>query len=150
VKVRPARLDDLYDLVQASIGVARESEGLEADSDVLRDSIHEALQDPHKARYFVAEDDGRIVGSLFVTFEWSDWTGGWYWWIQGAYVRPEHRRQGVFAALYEAVRQAAAREGDVRRIRLYVERDNEAGLRTYRGLGMEETHYRIFDAPVGK
>lgn len=150
MKVRPARLEDLYDLVQFSLGVARESEGLDVDPDRVRDSIHAALQDPHKARYFVAEDGGRLVGSLFVTFEWSDWTGGWYWWIQGAYVVAERRGQGVFRAMYEAVQKAAAREDDVRRIRLYVEAENEAGLQTYRALGMKETGYRIFDAPVAR
>lgn len=150
VLVRPGRMTDLYDLVGFSRGVAVESEGLEPDADVLRDSIAAALQDPHKARYFVAQDgdEGPLVGSLYVTYEWSDWTGGWYWWIQGAYVVPERRGEGVFRALYDAVHETAKEEGSVRRIRLYVDDENEAGLGTYRALGMEETAYRIFDAPV--
>lgn len=146
--VRPGRMDDLYDLVRFSIEVARESEGREPASDTVRDSIAAALQDPHKGRYFVAEDGGALLGSLYVTYEWSDWTGGWYWWIQGVYVVPERRGEGIYRAMYHAVHDAAAEEGDVKRIRLYVEKDNEAGLATYRALGMVEEPYIIFEAPV--
>jgi GNAT superfamily N-acetyltransferase len=90
------------------------------------------------------------LGSLFVTYEWSDWRNGWYWWIQGAYTVPDQRGQGVFRALYEAVHAAALQAGDVKRIRLYVHDGNEAGLATYRALGMTEEPYRIFDAAVKK
>ncbi len=152
IAVRPGRMEDLFDLVGFTMGVAQESEGLALDKAVVRDSIAAALQDPHKARYFVAEevdgDSRRLVGSLFVTFEWSDWRGGWYWWIQAAYVVPERRGTGVFRALYDAVHAAAKQQGDVRRIRLYVEHDNQAGLATYRALGMAEAPYAVFDAPV--
>ncbi len=152
VKIRAARREDLYELVRFTLGVAKESEGLVPDKSKVQASIVAALEDPRKARYFVAESiDGntrRLVGSLFVTFEWSDWRNGWYWWIQAAYVVPEQRGTGIFRLLYEAVHAAAKAEGDVRRVRLYVEADNEAGLATYRSLGMEETHYRIFEADV--
>ncbi len=152
VTIRPARMEDLYTLVQFTMGVAKESEGLVPDKKAVQASIVAALEDPRKARYFVAESiegqERRLVGSLFVTFEWSDWRNGWYWWIQAAYVVPALRGTGVFRRLYEAVQAAAKAEGDVRRIRLYVEGDNDAGLATYRALGMAETPYRIFEADV--
>ncbi len=152
IAVRPGRMEDLYDLVRFTMGVAQESEGLVPDKSAVQASIAAALNDPHKARYFVAESiDGqarKLVGSLFVTFEWSDWRNGWYWWIQAAYVVPALRGRGIFRQMYDAVHAAAKAAGDVRRIRLYVEADNEAGLATYRALGMKEAPYRIFDAAV--
>lgn len=146
--VRPARPDDLETLAEFSRALGLESEGRSADPTTVRAAIEAALTDPRKARYFVAEAEGDVVGSLFITFEWSDWTNGWYWWIQGAYVVPDRRGQGVFRALYDAVHAAARETGDVQRIRLYVEKENDAGLATYRALGMHEAPYRIFDAPV--
>ncbi len=148
-QIRGATLDDLDALVANCLAVARESEGTEPDPNEARAAAKSALLDPNKARYFVAEDEaGAVVGSLFVTFEWSDWKNGWYWWIQGVYVQPEHRGQGVYSRMYEAVHEAARAAGDVRRIRLYVDKDNEQGLRAYRGHGMEETRYRIFESEV--
>ena len=41
-----------------------------------------------------------------VTFEWSDWRNGWFWWVQSVYVRVDYRGRGVFRMLYEHVRQA--------------------------------------------
>lgn len=146
--VRDAESRDLDSLVQNCIGVARESEGLEPDAARVRIAVQAALEDPSKARYLVAEADGAVVGSLFITYEWSDWTCGWYWWIQGVFVDPARRGQGVYSRLYEAVHERALAAGDVRKIRLYVDRHNEAGLRAYRGHGMTKTEYQIFEAPV--
>ncbi len=152
IAVRPGRMEDLFELVRFTLGVAKESEGLVPDKAEVQASIVAALNDPRKARYFVAESiEGqkrKLVGSLFVTFEWSDWRNGWYWWIQAAYVEPALRGKGIFRQMYDAVHAAAKQAGDVRRIRLYVEGDNDAGLSTYRALGMEETPYRIFEADV--
>ena len=67
------------------------------------------------------------------------------WWIQSVYVRPAHRRRGVYRALHEAVRERARAAGDVVGIRLYVERENVAAQRTYAALGMSETPYRIYE-----
>ncbi len=152
VTVRAATLADLDVLVSNCLGVARESEGLEPDPVQARAAAEAALTDPRKARYFVAEDtdSGAVVGSLFVTFEWSDWKNGWYWWMQGVFVQPDRRGEGIYSRMYEAVHAAARAAGDVRSIRLYVDEGNEAGLRAYRGHGMTETRYRIFEAIVSQ
>lgn len=147
MQVRPAHPDDLDVLVSNCLGVALESEGLEPDEETVRSAITAALLDPLKARYFVAEHEGQVVGSLFVTYEWSDWRNGWYWWIQGVYVHPDHRRRGVYTSLYDAVHTAAKDEGDVLRIRLYVHKDNPARA-AYEAHNMHQEPYRIYDATV--
>ncbi len=145
--VRPAAPDDLEVLITHCLGVAQESEGLNPDETTVRAAITATILDPLKARYLVAEVDGHVIGSLFITYEWSDWRNGWYWWIQGVYVHPEHRRQGVYTAMYEAVHAAAKEAGDVVRIRLYVHEDNPARA-AYEAHGMHLEPYRIYDAPV--
>lgn len=80
-----------------------------------------------------------------MTFEWSDWHDAWYWWIQSLYVVPERRGQGVYSALWKAIQDEARRRGNVRSLRLYVEKHNDPGLRAYRGHGMTETPYLVFE-----
>ncbi|MFT5235562.1 MAG: ribosomal protein S18 acetylase RimI-like enzyme, partial [Shewanella sp.] len=98
-----------------------------------------------KGFYLVAEVDGEIAGSLMVTFEWSDWRAKNYYWIQSVYIRPENRRQGIYAKLYEAVKKRAAENGGAASFRLYVEQDNTKAQSTYSALGMEKSYYQMYE-----
>jgi len=79
-----------------------------------------------------------------VTFEWSDWRNGNFWWIQSVYVHPEYRSRGVFSALYRHV-EALARESGACGMRLYVEDHNSTAQQVYRRLGMDDARYRVFE-----
>src|SRR5688572_1180998 len=115
---------DLTTIVEFNLRLAEESEGKALDPELLRAGVAAALSDPIKGPYFLAEDEGRVVGQMQVTTEFSDWRNGWFWWIQGVYVRPEARRRGVFRSLYRYVAKAAKNDPTVIGLRLYVERDN--------------------------
>jgi GNAT superfamily N-acetyltransferase len=143
--VRPARAEDLDTIVEFNAALAWESEHLTLDQAILRAGVTAGLADTHKARYFVVESAGRIVGQLMLTLEWSDWRNGWLWWIQSVYVVPESRRQGIFRLLYEHVAETAARAGDVAGLRLYMERDNSRAEATYLAVGMERTPYVVLE-----
>lgn len=145
VTVRPARPGDLEALTRNTIGMALESEAIHLDEAVVRRGVAALLADPQKGQLFVAADGDQVVGSTYVTFEWSDWHAAWYWWIQSVYVAPDCRGHHVYTALYRAVQQAARRAKDVRSVRLYVEAHNEEALRAYRGHGMAETPYKVFE-----
>src|SRR5437588_48141 len=125
--------------------LARESEGKDLDVALLEPGVQAVLADPHKGLYFLAERDGEAIGQLGVTYEWSDWRNGWFWWIQSVYVRPQARRRGVFCALFDYVHAAAKNDPTVIGLRLYVERDNIAAQKTYRSLGMVETGYFVLE-----
>ncbi|MDF1702208.1 MAG: GNAT family N-acetyltransferase, partial [Planctomycetota bacterium] len=103
---------------------------------------------PAHGFYLVAERSGTTAGSLMITPEWSDWRGGFFWWIQSVYVAPDHRRTGVYRALYDQVQAYAQEADDVIGIRLYVERENEGAREVYRRLGMEETPYRLYESSL--
>ncbi len=145
VLVRAARASDLEALLQSTLGNALESEGVRLDEATARRGVMDLVADPAKGRVFVAEIGGAVVGSTYVSFEWSDWHAAWYWWIQSVYVAPEHRGKHVYSALYRAIQQAARGQGDVRSVRLYVEAHNHDALRAYRGHGMIETPYKVFE-----
>jgi hypothetical protein len=69
--VRPARLEDAATLIDFNAAMALETEHLTLDRATLAAGVKAALADANKARYFVAEIDGRIVGMLMLTLEWS-------------------------------------------------------------------------------
>ena len=141
--IRAATVADASVIARHSEGVAQaEGRDIAVDPGI----IAEAIQEGH-ARYFVAETDDGIVGSLFVTKEWSDWTGAWYWWLQGVFVEETARGQGVFRALFAAVRKAAS-DAAVSRLRLYVQDDNRKARAAYKALGMRRQPYLVYDAPV--
>lgn len=136
--------------VRGALGNAWETEALRLDEATVRRAVRRLLADPARGLGVVAEDRavGEAVGTLYLTAEWSDWHDAWYWWVQSLYVAPAHRGRGAYSAMYRFLRAEAARRGDVREVRLYVERGNEAGLRAYRGHGMRELPYLVFGHPV--
>jgi GNAT superfamily N-acetyltransferase len=142
--IRDARTEDLAVLVDYNARLAAETENLTLDRAVLEAGVRNGLADPARARYFVAEIDGRVAGQLMLTHEWSDWRNGDIWWIQSVYVAAEFRRRGVFRALFEHVRRLARASGVVG-LRLYVERNNAPARATYLGLGLTETHYVLME-----
>jgi len=143
--VRPADGSDLDTLVRFNLALARESEGRVLNESVLRAGVAALLADRDKGRYFVAHTDSQTVGQLLVTYEWSDWRNGWFWWLQSVYVRPEHRRRGVLRVLVNYVLNLARANGRVIGLRLYVESANLLAQEVYRRLGFEATGYRVME-----
>ena len=142
--IRPATPDDLPALIHGNAALALETEGKTLHEPTLRLGLGAALADPHKGFYTVAEADGKVVGHVLVTFEFSDWRNGFYWWVQSVYVWPEYRRAGVFRRIFEHVRERAQADPGVIGLRLYVERDNFRAQQTYASLGLEEEPYFLF------
>jgi ribosomal protein S18 acetylase RimI-like enzyme len=145
VTVRRATPADAPVIVEFNRRLAEESEGKALDVAVLSAGVAAVMADPHKGPYFLAEEAGQVVGQMQVTYEFSDWRNGWFWWIQGVYIVPQARRQGIFRALYEHVAAEAKRDPEVVGLRLYVERDNERAHKTYLGLGMHWTSYLMME-----
>ena len=126
--------------------MALETERKTLDRGVLRKGVEAVFADARRGFYLVAERNAAQVGCLLVTFEWSDWRNGDWWWIQSVYVIEGARRRGVFRSLYaEVERRARAAEGVVG-LRLYVERENAPALATYVALGMKDAGYRILQS----
>ena len=145
VTTRFAVAADAAILAEFNRAMALETESKSLAPEKLLPGVESVLRDPRHGFYVVADAGREIAGSLLVTYEWSDWRNGRIWWIQSVYVRPAHRRRGVYRALHEFVRERARATGDVVGIRLYVERENAAARRTYGALGMTETPYRIYE-----
>jgi GNAT superfamily N-acetyltransferase len=143
--VRRAQPGDADSIAEFNSAMALETEGRALIPERIGAGVRRLLADPALGFYAVAEHEGRVIGCLMVTNEWSDWRNGLFWWIQSVYVVGQWRRSGVYRRLYEFVRELAAREPAVCGFRLYVEKENVAAQRTYAALGMTSTDYLMYE-----
>jgi ribosomal protein S18 acetylase RimI-like enzyme len=144
ITIRRGLANDGVTIARFNVAMALETESIELDPETVAAGVQRVLTTENLGFYLVAETDGKVVGSLMITYEWSDWRNGLFWWIQSVYVEPEYRRKGAFSQLYAAISQQAGHDGAIG-LRLYVEHENVRAQGTYRSLGMSETHYRLFE-----
>lgn len=125
--------------------LARESEGLALKPDVIAAGVRALLADERHGRYFLAEIDGRPIGQMMHTREWSDWRNGEFWWLQSVYVHPDFRRRGVFRTLMQHLKNLARATPGIVGLRLYMADDNRDAQRTYEQSGFQFAHYVVLE-----
>ena len=145
VRIRLAIEEDKKTIARFQIEMAKETENLDLDLSTLIDGVTSVFRDPAKGKYLVAEENKKIIGSMLLTAEWSDWRDKWVLWMQSVYVLPEHRKQGIFSLLYEYAKQTVQRDENIAGIRLYVDNSNLNAVKVYQAIGMNGDHYRVFE-----
>lgn len=148
MNIRLAKKSDARALVEFNQAMALETEGKTLDEQVLQNGVEAVFEDEKKGFYVVAEENERIIGGLMTTYEWSDWRNAWFWWIQSVYILPDYRGRGIYRLLYQFVKQHAAGQKDVCGFRLYVEKENTAAQKVYEKLGMQTSHYLMYEEMI--
>ena len=143
--VRNATPKDAATIAGFQIKMALETEGLTLEPEVVEQGVAAVFRDPSKGRYFVAEEEGVVIASLMITYEWSDWRNGLVWWFQSVYVQPGYRKQGVFAQMYRYIKELVEASADIRGLRLYVDKRNLPAQKVYIRLGMNGSHYDTYE-----
>jgi len=143
-RIRRANPDDAPSIISFQQAMAMETEGMELQNDVLTRGVMAVFNDYSKGQYYVAENQGLVVASLMITYEWSDWRNASIWWFQSVYVIPEYRRKGIFRMMYDHVKKEGMECG-IAGLRLYVESENVRAQKTYEAMGMNGNHYRTFE-----
>jgi ribosomal protein S18 acetylase RimI-like enzyme len=149
-QIRAATSEDWETIAEFNLKLAEETEPHALDRATVEAGVQALLADERKGRYFVATIEGRIIGQLMHTWEWSDWRNGDVWWLQSVYVDAEFRRRGVFASLKRHLEELAEADPHVVGLRLYVERDNGHAQATYRRLGFESAGYLVMERMFGR
>jgi len=145
VTIRPAAKSDARRIAELNCCLAEESEGKRLDGPTVLAGVEVLLDTPGYGRYYLADDGTETVGQLLITFEWSDWRNGQFWWLQSVYVAPRYRRQGIFTMLFGHIALLAEQDPSVCGLRLYVDERNQHALDTYRALGLEYSGYRVME-----
>ena len=147
--IRAANLDDVESIIAFSAAMAFETENRHLDVARLREGTLSLLNTASYGFFLVAEiGDGeqrRLIGQLMITYEWSDWRNGVFWWIQSVYVDPAWRRRGVFRRIHEAVVSQAKADVKVCGLRLYVEQDNHTAEAVYQRVGLKRSVYKVYE-----
>ena len=144
ITIRKATPDDAADIISFQQAMAMETEGMELKTDLITPGVLAVFSDPTKGQYYVAEDQGNVVASLMITYEWSDWRNANVWWFQSVYVIPGYRRKGIFRMMYDHIKKEGVECG-IAGLRLYVDSGNMRAQKTYEAMGMNGSHYRTFE-----
>lgn len=145
IVIREARPDDAPFLIESNIRLASETEQLQLNRSCVTAGVKALLGDAAKGTYYIAEAGGVVAGQLLITYEWSDWRNGTFWWIQSVYVSAAQRGRGVFRALFQHVHDLATSRPDVCGLRLYVDAQNAAARGVYSRLGLQQTNYEMLE-----
>ncbi len=103
--------------------------------------IREQLADPHHF-WWVARQGEAPVGFAHARLDRSDCK------LDKLYVHPTHQRQGIGAALIQAVADWARTQG-ARRLWLQVNRGNRQAIQAYEKYGFRIVESRVFDIGNG-
>jgi len=144
ISIRKARHEDAQVIIDFQQKMAWETEEMMLATEIVTKGVNAVFANPVLGQYWVAEEENRVVASLLITYEWSDWRNANVWWFQSVYVLPSHRRKGIFRSMYSHIRNEAENDG-VAGLRLYVETNNTRAQKTYEALGMKREHYSMYE-----
>lgn len=145
--IRRGRPEDADAIAEFQVIMAMETENKKLVSENVLTAVKAVFEDDSKGFYLVCEISGQVVGSLLITYEWSDWRNTNMWYIQSVFVDKEFRGRGIFKSLYHKVVELAKEQG-VKVVRLYVETENERAQKVYESLGMKRMPYYMYDVNV--
>lgn len=145
ITVREASIKYAVGIAGFQLAMAMETENLKLDRDIVQSGVQSVFNEPGKGRYFVALDGDKLIASLMITYEWSDWRNGNVYWIQSVYVLPEYRGKGVFKKMYLHIKNLVLNDPALCGIRLYVDKTNHNAQKVYEKIGMDGSHYQLFE-----
>ena len=145
ITVREANPLDENIIANFQVRMAKETEQIDLDRDIVNKGVIAVLNSPEKGIYFVAESENKIIASMLITFEWSDWRNGNVYWIHSIYVLPEFRKKGVFKTMYLHLKNIAQKDENIRGLRLYVDKTNINAQKVYETMGMDGDHYMLYE-----
>jgi ribosomal protein S18 acetylase RimI-like enzyme len=141
--IRKARETDLETLIAFTLEEAWEAEGARIGVDAVRRGVETGLMDPKVAEYWVAEaTGGEVIAAASVVTEWSNFHGGYYWWVQSLFIAPDHRGRGLVDLLLDHLADTAQAAGALD-LRLYVHESNHRAIHAYRRCGFGSAPYTI-------
>jgi ribosomal protein S18 acetylase RimI-like enzyme len=144
ITIREATKTDTAVIADFQQKMALETEEITLNNEKVTAGVNAVMVDQSKGFYIVAEGNGALA-SMLLTPEWSDWRNGYFLWIQSLYVTPNYRKMGIFRMMYNFVKDKVNSSDEFVGIKLYVDQDNMIAQKAYEKVGMESSHYRLFE-----
>ena len=145
ISIQKAEVHHIDILIDFQQRLAHESEGVILNGSALRKGMEAMFADPGKGLYYIARDGDEIIGCHSITYEWSDWRNGMVWWLQSVYVKESHRKKGIFKMMYDNVISMIRKDPNLIGLRLYVDKSNERAMKVYGAMGMDGSHYTVYE-----
>ncbi len=145
MNIRPASLSDIESIVSFNVSMALETEKKHLNEEIASSGVRRLMMQAQYGFYIIAEVDNKPAGQQMITYEWTDWRDGLFWWIQSVYVKPEYRGKGIYKALYDYILRESKKDPDVKGVRLYVDKSNHSAKAVYEKLGMSKAHYDMYE-----
>lgn len=142
---REANPTDGESIVNFQLAMALETEDLALDEETCKLGVAEVFKNSARGKYHVVQHESKVIASLLIVPEWSDWRNGEVWWIHSVYVLPEFRKEKVFTQFYEYVKSKVQESPNLRGLRLYVDKKNEIAQKVYQRIGMNNQHYELYE-----
>ena len=133
-------------LTNFQMSLAKETENLELNREILQAGILAVLKDSNLGNYYIAIDSSeKVVGMLLTMNEWSDWRCSNVMWIHSVYIDESFRKQGIFSKFFSTLKDKVQNDDSLSGIRLYVDKTNLSAINVYKSLGMSDDHYKLFE-----
>lgn len=143
--IKKAGLCEAQSIVDFQQKMAKETENIDLDTEILTQGVKAVFKDHSKGIYYIAMVNKKVVASLLTTYEWSDWRNGCILWIQSVYVLPEYRGRGVFNEMYQHLKTMVEKSNEYLGLRLYVDITNVKAQKVYDRVGMDGEHYKMYE-----
>jgi len=143
--VRRALDGDIPSIVRFNLSMALETESLVLEPDIIQKGVETVFRENSHGFYIVCEVEEQVQACLMITYEWSDWRNGLFWWIQSVYVEKDFRKKGLYKLMYSFIKSLTDKNDGIAGVRLYVDDDNRKAQNVYKKLGMLKTNYQLFE-----
>ena len=145
--IRKANVKDVKLITNNNFLLAFESENKSIYFSTFYKGVKNIIDDKAKGFYLVIEKNNGIIGQLMITHEWSDWNNEFIWWIQSVYVDKSNRKNSVFTELIKELIKLA-KENNIKKLKLYVYRNNLNAKIVYEKIGMSKELFDIYQMNV--
>ena len=145
IEITKAATLDLDDIANFQLDMALETEELKLEKETVKRGVEGLFNNLEMGFYLVAKENEKILGSLMVLYEWSDWRAGKVLWIHSVFIKKEFRQKGVYKSMYNYLQKMVIETENYFGLRLYVDKRNENAQKVYQKLGMDNQHYDLYE-----
>jgi len=145
IGIRSAQIEDIELISSFQKAMAYETENILLDEAKVLSGVKNVLYNKTVGVYYLAEYDEQVCGCMLTLYEWSDWRNANVVWLHSVYVLPAFRGKSVFRTLYNHIQSIVIENNTFAGLRLYVDKNNHNAMAVYKNLGMNNSHYELFE-----